>query len=212
MDLYECPKGHVYDKSEYDFCPYCNPHLHPLEDYGRPFVDQSNFGCVGLQPPDSFGPVVEIGGWKADESVNYRRIALCSRCGKFYGLITDKCPHCGGEAALIEGPGTIGTVDREGNLYTDIRSRELAYYDRDPIEKSIFYEHIQEELERLLEAEFPPDRPYQFDECHLFWKRKQQILLERYHIRWRTPAEMNRDVCCDCNVTWLCRWCNSHRA
>ncbi len=36
-----------------------------------------------------------------------------------------------------------------------------------------------------------------FGVCHLFWKTKQQILLTKHGIEWRTPAEMNPDTIFD---------------
>jgi hypothetical protein len=30
--------------------------------------------------------------------------------------------------------------------------------------------------------------------CMLFWMTKQQILLERYGIAWKSPAQMNPDI------------------
>ena len=33
--------------------------------------------------------------------------------------------------------------------------------------------------------------------CHILWGRQQDILREKYGMKWRTPAEMNPDVMFD---------------
>jgi len=33
--------------------------------------------------------------------------------------------------------------------------------------------------------------------CHILWGRQQEILREKYGIKWRTPAEMNPNVIFD---------------
>jgi heterodisulfide reductase subunit B len=33
--------------------------------------------------------------------------------------------------------------------------------------------------------------------CHLLWERTQRILKKKYGIKWKTPAEMNPEVCID---------------
>lgn len=49
------------------------------------------------------------------------------------------------------------------------------------------------EADALLAEEDPEDLGF----CHLFWRTKKRILRERYGVPWRTPAELNPDVCFD---------------
>lgn len=30
--------------------------------------------------------------------------------------------------------------------------------------------------------------------CHAFWEKKKQILKEKYGIKWKSPAELNRHI------------------
>lgn len=36
-----------------------------------------------------------------------------------------------------------------------------------------------------------------FGSCHTFWKHKKKILREEYHIRWRSPQDLNPGVLFD---------------
>jgi len=33
--------------------------------------------------------------------------------------------------------------------------------------------------------------------CHILWERQQKILIEKYGVVWRSPAEMNPDIIFD---------------
>lgn len=186
MAIVRCKRGHFYDTDKFNDCPYCGGDVSVLNNL---FGDASDNSFVAIR------------GWKPDEQGNecekHQHIARCGECGRFYGTdAKDACPYCGGKAACIDSD-EIYRVDTEGNLFTDIHSRALSFEHRDPIEQSVFYKKTEKELEELLKEKFPPDRPHQFGECHSIWRTKQQILLERYHIRWRTPAEMNPYTCYD---------------
>ncbi|MBQ7531546.1 MAG: hypothetical protein IJT12_07540 [Paludibacteraceae bacterium] len=36
-----------------------------------------------------------------------------------------------------------------------------------------------------------------FGSCHTFWKHKKRILREKYHMRWRSPQDLNPETCFD---------------
>ena len=36
-----------------------------------------------------------------------------------------------------------------------------------------------------------------FGSCHTFWKHKKRILREKYHMRWRSPQDLNPECCFD---------------
>lgn len=36
-----------------------------------------------------------------------------------------------------------------------------------------------------------------FGSCHTFWKHKKRILREEYHMRWRSPQDLNPECCFD---------------
>lgn len=91
------------------------------------------------------------------------------------------------------------------------------YYD--PVEdtdayKAVAYEVDQQTKTEMIEARYPDfatrtdfegmtiDSIYnshvvRFGICHKYWRIKKAILLEDYNIEWRTPAEMNPQICFD---------------
>ena len=38
------------------------------------------------------------------------------------------------------------------------------------------------------------DGPYKMGDCHVFWRRKKQILREKFDITWYSPRDMNPSV------------------
>ena len=36
-----------------------------------------------------------------------------------------------------------------------------------------------------------------FGSCHWFWKHKKKILRDEYHMLWRSPQELNPEMCFD---------------
>lgn len=167
MGICKCIKGHFCDRSKYDSCPHC----------GSAFSGDINV-----------------------------KMLKCAACGQSYDIHESRCcPFCGTNPDLSEASEEQKCVlgcDDDGNLYSKISIHSLYpisgdQINRDPVEQSIFYKQIEEELEELMQAEILSGRPYMMGSCHSIWKRKQQILLERYHIRWRTPAEMNPHILFD---------------
>lgn len=164
MEICKCLEGHFCDRSKYVSCPHC----------GSPL--SSDMNAVILK---------------------------CAACGQSYSTHESiYCPFCGTKPNLPEAseePGDLLSCDGEGNLYSKVSMHPLSpihgdQINKDPVEQSIFYKQIEKELEELMQAENSPDRPYLMGSCHSIWKRKQQILLERYHICWRTPDEMNPHI------------------
>lgn len=107
--------------------------------------------------------------------ISSKRAVQCHKCGFF--IVSDsraiECPEC-----------KYMMMNEQRGLYVD------------PVVFSEAYKMIEKELEAMIDKEFPPEN-YRFGDCHGIWHRKKQILLERYHIRWRTPSEMNPDVVFD---------------
>ena len=48
-------------------------------------------------------------------------------------------------------------------------------------------------VENILEEEFK-DYPQGMGFCHIYWRRKKQLLKELYDIDWKTPAELNPHI------------------
>lgn len=42
-----------------------------------------------------------------------------------------------------------------------------------------------------------PEDEWWFGSCHTFWKHKKRILREKYHMRWRSPQDLNPYSCFD---------------
>ena len=51
-------------------------------------------------------------------------------------------------------------------------------------------------VENILHEEFK-DYPQGRGFCHIYWRRKQQLLKELYNIDWKTPAELNPHISFD---------------
>jgi hypothetical protein len=66
---------------------------------------------------------------------------------------------------------------------------------RDPIENTEKYKKAMEEVQPILDKEFPPDKHY-FGMCHAFWCRKAELLKKR-GVKWRSPAIMNPHIMFD---------------
>jgi len=66
---------------------------------------------------------------------------------------------------------------------------------RDPIEETEAYKSAMKCIQPRLDDynETLTLRGMQRGRCHLFWKRKKE-LLKSYKIDWKTPDEMNPDV------------------
>lgn len=92
----------------------------------------------------------------------------CRQCGTFSEMNRLICPVCG--RLLLE--------------------KGLGIY-HDPVECSPQYKKIKKELDVILKRLFPTSRR---GLCHAIWATKKTILLKWYHIRWRTPNEMNPRV------------------
>ena len=108
-----------------------------------------------------------------DMNALYGRVLQCQSCGGFYKKNKRRCPVCG-----------------------QMRCKDYFHY-VDPVEFSSFYKEVEKEVSKLVAAEFPKGREYRLGDIHLKWGRFQQILLERYHIIWKTPGEMNPHICYD---------------
>ncbi len=66
----------------------------------------------------------------------------------------------------------------------------------DPIEDSEAYLAIKDELEQEIALRIGSEhRGMGF--CHLYWSVKKEILLTKYHIKWKSPAQMNPGVLFD---------------
>jgi hypothetical protein len=57
---------------------------------------------------------------------------------------------------------------------------------------------VDAEAERLTREELGmPEDQWWFGSCHTFWKHKKRILREKYHMRWRSPQDINPTTCFD---------------
>lgn len=66
----------------------------------------------------------------------------------------------------------------------------------DPVEQTIEYKQIENELEKLIDERlknFPRSLGY----CHMYWGVKKSILRDKYNIDWHSPAELNPNILFD---------------
>lgn len=66
----------------------------------------------------------------------------------------------------------------------------------DPIEDTLEYKKIEEELESLIEEELK-DFPRGLGFCHAYWYTKKKILKEKYNMDWKSPAELHPGIMFD---------------
>lgn len=99
-------------------------------------------------------------------------IAQCCNCGYFIAVNRDEdittitCPNC-----------------RERGCF--------SYHYNDPVTFSDEYNAAIKEVKKILEEEYPKDRPFVLGECHYVWEREKELLYELYNICCRTIGEMN---------------------
>ena len=81
---------------------------------------------------------------------------------------------------------------KEGVIAVDeVAKSRLAEYKA--IEKE-----VDAEAERLTREELGmSEDQWWFGSCHTFWKYKKRILREKYHMRWRSPQDLNPTTCFD---------------
>lgn len=63
---------------------------------------------------------------------------------------------------------------------------------KDPIENTKDYILAMEQIDPILDKEFPPDQ-YMMGTCYKYWARKKELLRKK-GIEWKTPAEMNPNI------------------
>ena len=79
----------------------------------------------------------------------------------------------------------------DGEPLPEVGKTRLAEYKA--IEKE-----VDAEAERLTREELGmPEDQWWFGSCHTFWKHKKRILREKYHMRWRSPQDLNPETCFD---------------
>lgn len=61
----------------------------------------------------------------------------------------------------------------------------------DKVEKTEKYKRCIAEVEKLAEIEASKTGHEGKGYCHIVWGCKKQILMEKFNIDWRSPAEMN---------------------
>ena len=86
----------------------------------------------------------------------------------------------------------VEETSKEGVIAIDeVAKSRMAEYKA--IEKE-----VDAEAERLTREEFGmPEDEWWFGSCHTFWKHKKRILREKYHMRWRSPQDLNPETCFD---------------
>ena len=76
------------------------------------------------------------------------------------------------------------------------RGRETSSLRHDPQEEDPklrkTFKAVDREVESIL-----ANHPREIGFCHTFWDVKRGILKEKYGIDWKSPSEMNPDVCFD---------------
>lgn len=212
IQLAYCSNGHLYNEEIFRACPECEGKINA--------VREAYYICPKCGRPDEKTHQDHESGLCPD-CVFYEQQIFCERCGSLYDKSKyQACPYCNG----AKKPDMIRR-DENGVLYADFDPRILripglrqcscGHFTKDtaccavcggfvgsvsftdPVEYTKDYKQVQAEIKKQLEAEFPPGGALYLGKIHDVWHRKQQILLERYHIQWRTPAEMNPNNCYD---------------
>jgi hypothetical protein len=62
----------------------------------------------------------------------------------------------------------------------------------DPINDDPVYAWAIKEAGQLAREEM--GEPYKMGDCHVFWRRKKEILREKFDITWYSPRDMNPRV------------------
>ncbi len=60
---------------------------------------------------------------------------------------------------------------------------------RDPIENDPKYKEVIRQVDQEVKAKLGDSGP--LGHCHLLWGLKKKILLERYGISWKSPADLS---------------------
>ena len=96
------------------------------------------------------------------------------------------------EDILKEFEKSIKETEKEGiRVIDEVTKSRLDEYKA--IEKE-----VDAEAERLTREELGmPEDAWWFGSCHTFWKHKKRILREKYHMRWRSPQDLNPESCFD---------------
>jgi hypothetical protein len=63
---------------------------------------------------------------------------------------------------------------------------------RDPTELDPRYKEIFRQVDEEVKAELGESRPKGYR--YMFWGLKKKLLLERYGISWKSPADMNPNI------------------
>lgn len=82
-----------------------------------------------------------------------------------------------------------GTIEEEESRMLEALRKSFR---RDPLEDDPAYAEILREASEQAERELA-DHPLNggFGFCHVFWRRKKEILFRTYGLEWRSPSEMN---------------------
>jgi len=73
----------------------------------------------------------------------------------------------------------------------EVSPRRLAEY------KAI-KKNVEARAKRLTRKDLGmPEGEWWFGACHTFWAHKKRILREEYHMIWRSPQDLNPDICFD---------------
>jgi hypothetical protein len=86
----------------------------------------------------------------------------------------------------------LGTVTEENQTKWEALLKQVK---RDPLETDARYMEFLAAASNQAEAELA-DHPMNggIGFCHVLWKKKKEILRERYGLEWQTPAELNPDI------------------
>jgi len=75
---------------------------------------------------------------------------------------------------------------------------EASIVQHDKHEDNPKYKSVIEEANREADeyCATQPNYPRKWDDgyCHAFWSAKKRILLEKYHLKWKSPVDLNPGV------------------
>ena len=92
-----------------------------------------------------------------------------------------------------------GENTMENDIYSTLDGEPLSEVGKSRLaEYKAIEKEVDAEAERLTREELGmPEDQWWFGSCHTFWKHKKRILREKYHMRWRSPQDLNPETCFD---------------
>lgn len=90
-------------------------------------------------------------------------------------------------------PADIRRLVTDKKLMEIVGRPDKGYLKRDPVEYTREWAEAAYDVEDILDRRFA-NIPRHMGFCFRYWPAKQELLLKKYGINWRTPSQMNPRV------------------